>query len=152
MGHICFHYTCNRLWREEDRKQPWHPNGFIPVFPWAFIRTKSAQQPWAGAALYRVNIMISPTFFWGRDWPPDWHILCKAVLGHTGHLLQYSASSDISECCLCTSSFQAQGAQGLPRGCWHTQTSWSQQWRPAALLSSWKEKDNKEQVGNHRNT
>lgn len=72
---------------KEDRKQPRHPNGFIPLFLWAFIRTKSTQQHWAGAALYRVNIMISPTFFSGRDRSPD----CKAVLGHTGQLLQSSA-------------------------------------------------------------
>ena len=91
MGHICFHYTCNRLCRKQGRKQTQPPNGFIPVFPWALIKTKSTLQHTADAALYRVNTVFSPTFFRGGDWSPDWHILHIAVLGQVGHLLQSSA-------------------------------------------------------------
>lgn len=86
MGHICFHYTCNRLCRKQGRKQTQPPNGFVPVFPWAFIKTKSTLQHTVDTALYRVNTVFSPTFFRGGDWSPDWHMLCIAVLGQVGRL------------------------------------------------------------------
>lgn len=91
MGHICFHCTCNKLCRKQGRKQSQPPSGFIPVFPWALIKTKSILQDMADAALYRVNTVFCPTSFQSRDSSPDWHMLCTAVLGQVRHLLQSSA-------------------------------------------------------------
>lgn len=44
MDHMCFHYTCNRQCRQQGRKQTQPPNGFIPVFLWALVKTESTLQ------------------------------------------------------------------------------------------------------------
>lgn len=78
-GHICFHYTCNRLRRKRGRKQTQSPNGFIPLFPQAVIKTKSILQHTASAALYRVNTVFSYLLLRWRLIPRLTHALYSSL-------------------------------------------------------------------------
>lgn len=146
MGHLCFHYTCNRLRRKQGRKQTQPPNGFIPVFPWALIKTKSTLQHTADAALCRINTVFSPTFFWGGDWSPDWHMLC---LG-TGRSLAPILCGPQTLLCVASATPPSNfTVLSVPHGAVsNPQTSRRQEWSSPALLSNRKEKDHQQQVGN----
>lgn len=116
------------------------PKGFIPVFSWALIKTRRALQHTADAALYRVTTVFSPTFFWGGDWSPAWHMLCRGVLGQVGRLFQ--SSVELRHFCVLTlhlllpttqcsvSPTGLLATQKLPEGrSGAQQLSWATEWR-----------------------
>lgn len=55
MDHMCFHYTCTRQCRQRGRKQTQPPNGFIPVFLWALVKTQSTLQRSRCCSLQHMN-------------------------------------------------------------------------------------------------
>lgn len=74
-GPLCFHYTCNR---QRGRKQSQPPNGFIPVFPWALIKTKSALQHSTCCSLQGLQALLFFCLFLRWRLIPNWHVFCIA--------------------------------------------------------------------------
>lgn len=92
--HMCFHFTCTRQCRQRGRKQTQPPNGFIPVFLWALVKTESTLQCSRCCSLQHMN--CGSSYLLSRQGSIPKPTCALHRWGQVGLLLQSSAGLSYS--------------------------------------------------------